>query len=365
MEKVKFNFKLWFATVTLACVLQSCTSFMLKDPLEIPQAKGRISLAIEEVHKDYWSDGTFLKSGINTDTNSFILAIYSTDGEKIYDGTYGNRPQEILVTPGGYEIALYSQRFNPPVLDTPVFGDIHTIVVAENEQAKVSFMCRQINAGIKLAFSDDFKYKFTGSGVVISQGEKRLQYDYDQKKFAYVSTEPFQIIYRGASGDTTLLEKSLEAGQMLNMRLVYSASRSTASVFKVEIDTTRVWIGYNFNVGLKIPTGAVSIEEAKEMIGQKNIKVFGYILGGDVTSTTVRVGPPFESKSSFVIASSVSERNRNNMMVVELPSGPIRDALNLVNNPDNLGRPIVVTGTIVSAYYGYPGIKSTKSYTLL
>lgn len=365
MEKVKFNLKKWFGAIVFVCILQGCTSFMLKEPGEIHQERGSIALAIEGTPNEYWTDGIFLKSGINTDTNSYILSIYSTEGEKIYDGAYGGRPEEITVTPGGYEIALYSQRFNPPSLDTPVFGDTHTIVVSENEQAKVSFICRQINAGIKLAFSDGFKAKFPGSGVIIAQGKKRLQYDYEQKKYAYVSAEPFQIIYNNSGVDTTLLEKTLDSGQMLSMRLEYNASKSTASVFKIDIDTARVWFGYNYNVGLKIPTGAVSIEEAKEMIGQKNVKVFGYILGGDVTTTTVRVGPPFEMKSSFVIASSVSERNRNNMMVVELPSGPIRDALNLVNNPDNLGRPIVVTGTIVSAYYGYPGIKSTKSYTLL
>ena len=66
-----------------------------------------------------------------------------------------------------------------------------------------------------------------------------------------------------------------------------------------------------------------------------------------------------------MIAPSMSERNRNNMMVVELPSGEIRDGLNLVVTPENLGRPVVVTGTIVQSYYGYTGIKSTKSYTLL
>lgn len=365
MQKVKSVLWLLCSAVFCACIFQGCTSFMLKEPQGSGQAKGSIALAIEEPPKDYFSDGTFLKSGINTDTNSFILKIYSTEGEKIYDGAYGERPAEIVVTPGSYEIAIYSQKFNPPALDTPVFGDSHTVLVAENEQARVSFLCKQVNAGLRLTFSEDFKKKFEGSGVVVVQGKKKLQYDYSQKKYAYVSTDVFQIVYSGMGEDTTLLEKSLEAGQMLDMKLVYSASRSSASVFKVEVDTTREWLGYNYNVGLKVPSGAVSIYEAKEMIGERNVKVFGYIFGGDPTNSTVRVGPPFDSKSTIVIAPSLSERNRNNMMVVELPSGSVRNALNLVNNPDNLGRPIVVTGTIAASYYGYPGVKSTKSYTLL
>ena len=348
-----------------AFVLQGCTSFMLREPQEDNDARGSIALAIDGVHSPNYSDGTFLKSGINTDTNSFILSIYSTDGEKVYDGLYGERPQEIVVAPGGYEISLRSQRFNPPVLDTPVFGEEHTIVVAENEQTKVSFVCTQVNAGVRLVFSDDFKDKFAGSGVVLAQGKKRLEYSYKEKKYAYVSDEPFSIIYSRGGADTVLLEKILAAGQMVDMRLVYSSSRSTASAFKVEIDTTREWLSYTYNVGLKLPSGAVAIEEAKELIGERNVKVFGYIFGGDPTGTTVRIGPPFSSATTLVIAPSMSERNRNNMMVVELPQGSVRSALNLVSHPDYLGRPVLVTGTITDSYYGYPGVKNTKSYMLL
>lgn len=351
--------------VMAAFVLQGCTSFMLREPQNNPDARGSIALAIDGVHSSNYSDGTFLKSGINTDTNSFILSIYSTEGEKVYDGLYGERPQEIVVVPGGYEISIKSHRFNPPALDTPVFGQEHTIVVEENEQAKVSFVCTQVNAGVRLTFSDDFKEKFKGSGVVLLQGKKRLEYSYKEKKYAYVSDEPFSIVYDGGGADTVLLEKRLFAGQMVDMRLVYSSSRSTASAFKVEIDTTREWLSYSYNVGLKIPAGAVSIEEAKGMIGERNVKVFGYIFGGDPTGTTVRIGAPFSSATTLVIAPSMLERNRNNMMVVELPQGAVRSALNLVSHPDYLGRPVVVTGTVTGSYYGYPGIKNTKSYMLL
>lgn len=353
------------SVLVAAFLLQGCTSFMLKGPEENPDARGSIAFSIDDVPQEHYSDGTFLKSGINTDTNSFILKIYSTDGEKVYDGEYGERPQEITVTPGGYEVGLYSRRFNPPALDTPVFGEEHTIVVAENEQARVSFMCRQVNAGIRLSFEDNFREKFPAGGVYVVQGEKKLEYSYSQSKYAYVSTDKFAITYSSGGKDTVLLEKSLQDGQMVSMRLSYSASRTTASVFKVEVDTARQWSSFNYNVGLRIPAGALTIHEAKEHIGEKNIKVFGYIFGGDPTTTTVRVGAPFDSKSTIVIAPSMSERNRSNMMVVELPSGEVRNALNLVNNPDNLGRPVVVTGTIAQSYYGYPGVKSTKSYALL
>lgn len=354
------------AFAMLAMVVAGCSSFRLKEPEDpAAEATGSITFSVGELVADYYPDGEILKSNVKLDTNDFILTIYSTLGTKIYDGKYGARPQEISVTPGGYEIALHSKRFNPPMLDSPVFGEEKTVVVASNEQVKVSFMCRQTNAGVRFQFDKSFKNRFPGSGVYIRQGNNHLAYDYTQTKYAYVACDPFTLVYSNSGKDTVLLEKSLVAGQMIDMKLSYSTSKTTASVFKVDVDTTRQWISYNFNVGLQIPAGAVTIEEAKLMVGEKNVSVFGYIFGGDPTTTTVRVGPPFESKSSLVIAPSMSERNRNNMFVVELPSGSVRDALNLVVNSDNLGRPVVITGTIVASYYGYVGIKNTKSYTLL
>jgi hypothetical protein len=49
---------------------------------------------------------------------------------------------------------------------------------------------------------------------------------------------------------------------------------------------------------------------------------------------------------------------------VQLPSGSLRNALNLVDNPDLLGRKICLKGDIVEAYYGIPGIKNLTEYEL-
>ena len=348
------------ALAIMCAALAGCSDFKLDNAKD----SGTISLAIGEVPDALVSDGTFLKSGIDTDTNNFILSIYSTQGEKIYDGKYGDRPQEIVVTPGSYDVAIYSTRFNPPKFSAPQYGDEQTIIVEENMQAKVSFMCKQINAGLKLKFSNDFIAKFPGNGIYVKQQDNKVAYDYWQTKYIYVAAEPFELVYSTEDKDTVLLNKSLLAGQMVTMNLSYSESNTTASILNVQVDTTRDWISYGYNLGLKIPTGALSIEEAKQHIGER-VQVFGYILGGDPTTQTIRVGPPFESKSAIVIAPTMTERNRYDMFVVELPSGAVRDALNLVVNPHRLGCPVLITGTIVESYYGYIGIKNTKSYALL
>ena len=43
----------------------------------------------------------------------------------------------------------------------------------------------------------------------------------------------------------------------------------------------------------------------------------------------------------------------------------MRDALNLVDNPDMEGRKVKLKGDLVAAYYGMPGLKNVVEYELL
>ena len=51
-------------------------------------------------------------------------------------------------------------------------------------------------------------------------------------------------------------------------------------------------------------------------------------------------------------------------MSMQLPAGDVREALNLVDNPENLGRRLYVKGDLVEAYYGIPGIKNVTEFEL-
>ena len=73
---------------------------------------------------------------------------------------------------------------------------------------------------------------------------------------------------------------------------------------------------------------------------------------------------PFESATNLAIATRSSVRDKDACMSVELPSGDVRDALNLVSNPALLGRQIWIRGDIVESYFGIPGIKSTDEFVV-
>lgn len=360
MQKEKMTLRGVVGMITALAVVGACA------PFSEPEAeKGLLSFRITESPADYYNEGPLLKSVSMKDTNDFILSVYSTDGAKVYHGKYGARPTDFYVLPGGYEVSLYSKEAVAPKFENPVFGDSHTVVVREKEQLSVRFNCVQRNGGIKLSFNPDFKRRFPGSGVAIVQGEERLSYSYDESRYAYVNPDFFTVVYNGGKGDTVLLHKRLEAGQMAQMKLSYSIPQGYNSAFKVMMDTTRSWLSTDYNIGLRIPTGAVTIEEAKRMVGEKNVSVFGFVYGGDPTTVAIRISPPFTSPTTLVIAPSMGERNRNNCFVVELPSGKIRDDLNLVGRPGHLGRAVVITGEITAGYFNYIGIKGTKAYAFI
>lgn len=309
------------------------------------------------------------------DTSNFILSIYSQDGKKVYDGKYGGRPESFTVSSGCYNIMLLSKKQGVPEFDNEIVGDSQDIVIERGKTFSVELLCRQMNSGIKVNFSEDFKKHFPGIGLFLQDMAGGIQYSYNEKRFCYVSpgTVEFYLRRRAAypggentlqNSDSLLFTRNLNAADMLNFNFDWSEN-TTRSNFSIRIDTTRNWQTERYNPGSIIPEGALTIEQAKEKVGQKNITVFGYILGGDVRENTFRTGPPFSVNSNLLLAPSMSERYRNNCFAVELPSGPVRDALNLVVHPHLVGSAITVTGTIAEQYFGYMGIKSTKACEIL
>ena len=106
------------------------------------------------------------------------------------------------------------------------------------------------------------------------------------------------------------------------------------------------------------PVSAVyGVEAARGMEGSEDVWVAGYIVG---------CASPFlgtDSETNLAIADSPAQESKDSCMSVELKKGSLRDALNIVSNPGNLGRRVYVKGDIVQ-YYKMPGIKNITSWSL-
>ena len=96
--------------------------------------------------------------------------------------------------------------------------------------------------------------------------------------------------------------------------------------------------------------------------------VDGYIIGAINTTNSENFvweyQAPFGTASNLLIAATPDERDQKNILVVQLPVGAIRDALNLVSNSTTvLGKKVKLQGDL-TAYFGKPGLKNPTSYDL-
>ena len=92
--------------------------------------------------------------------------------------------------------------------------------------------------------------------------------------------------------------------------------------------------------------------------------VEGYIVGsvdGMTLSTNAVFGTATSIKTNLLISDNPNTTNVNECIPVQLPSGAVRDALNLVDNPTNLGKKVKMNGSI-EKYFGAPGFKSVKEF---
>ena len=83
--------------------------------------------------------------------------------------------------------------------------------------------------------------------------------------------------------------------------------------------------------------------------------VIGYIRGSAGNGGVLAA----DAASNIAIGSLPD--NESNLVPVELPSGDVRSALNVVDNPDNKGRIVKVHGQLVS-YFVFAGVKATDNY---
>lgn len=97
--------------------------------------------------------------------------------------------------------------------------------------------------------------------------------------------------------------------------------------------------------------------------------VTGYIVGcvnttdtdRSCTDQTAAFVEPFESQTNLLLAATPDCTDYTRCISLQLPSGAVRNALNLNQNPTNLGRQVTVRGYI-DKYLGIPGLRSLTHF---
>ena len=196
-------------------------------------------------------------------------------------------------------------------------------------------------------------------------------YSYTEKRIAYFRPGNVSLVLNNEGKESVICNRSLEAREVLTMYLsVASSGSSSAAGIHVQVDTSRTWTSENLVIGGgssgkgKEKEDAFSVAQAKDNIGATDVWVTGYIVGGDLSSSRCSFTAPFTSRTNVAIAAKSSCTDKESCLSVQLSSGAVRDALNLVDNPGLLGKQVWLKGDIVPAYYGIPGIQSISEYEL-
>ena len=297
------------------------------------------------------------------DTNDFILKVTDAKGKTLYEGAYGDSPESLLVDAGSYTVAVHSIEFTTPGFSRPVYGDEQVVV------------------------APDFLTSYPDGVLYLKSGDTRLMYGYSEKRIAYFKPGPISLVLNNRGADETLLTRTLDARTILtlNISAPHGGTAATSSI-SVAVDTAKIWNSESYAIGgggsgsgsgsggsgssggddpgTDIDN-AYSVSQAANHIGEDDIWVFGYIVGGDLSSagTTVKTSK-FTKATHLAIASRSSVTSKASCIAVELPKGPIRDALNLVDHPDLVGTRVYLKGSLVASYFGTTGLKAVSDYVL-
>ena len=108
----------------------------------------------------------------------------------------------------------------------------------------------------------------------------------------------------------------------------------------------------------------------KDNPDEKDKWVSGYIVGwADMTSIfyinneTAKFETPATVATNLLLAATPDEKEYDKCLGIQLPAGDVRKALNLVENPGNLGKKLEIKGNICK-YSGVPGMRDASAYKL-
>lgn len=302
------------------------------------------------------------------DTNSFILTVESASGDIIYKGEYCSAPESLTVSPGTYTVSAVSCEFNAPAFDAPQWGDSQMVIVSAGQSVNVKLLCRQMNCGVRLHIDEQFLSDYPQSAFFVKSSEGKLMYSYSEKRTAFFRPGLISLMMTTGAVDEILLTRQLDMGDIFDLDIMTSGSVSgTKGGISISVDTSRTYLSETYILGVTGQKGEsadnpMSVTQARSAAGSKGVWVGGYVVAGDLSKSNAKFEGPFTSRTNMAIGPRKSTSSKDQCLSVELKSGAVRDALNLVDHPELYGSHVLLKGDIEAAYFGIPGIKNITEY---
>ena len=231
----------------------------------------------------------------------------------------------------------------PPTPPTPGGDSIESVTIEE-------FLAKEVNSGVF--------YRLTGTVGVI-QNDLYGNFDLtDETGTVYVYGLTDTLV---PSNNQTFGSLGVEAGDVITLIGCRDEYNGEAQVGNAYLET----IVSKAEKRQSTKDNPYSVAEAQLNQGGTGF-VKGYIVGYycfGAESQWIAGADTCSVNSNVLIADQAGELVYNGYMPVQLPSGDIRSILNLVDNKDNIGKEVLLYGTLTN-YCGLPGIKDV-SYAVI
>ena len=243
------------------------------------------------------------------DTSDFILYVADSDGEVIYEGKYGDSPEVMNLAAGSYVVRAVSCEFRKPAFSLPQFGDEQCVVVPEGGVVNLRLLCRQMNAGVRLKVASGFLAAFPSSALLLRSQDGSLTYSYNEKRIAYFRPGNISLVMTQGADDKVLMTRRLESQEVLVLNVGVVADGETdpsSSGVSIAIDTSRYWLNESYVIGGSNGKGdsedmSLTVSQAKASVGEEDVWVSGYVVGGDLTSASASFEAPFTSRTNILL----------------------------------------------------------------
>ncbi len=227
-------------------------------------------------------------------------------------------------------------------------GEVKAVTIAEFNAAAVS---------------NDVWYKLSGTVKNLKDGDKYGNFDLED---ATGSVYVYGLLSEKGGEKQKFQELAAAKGIKNGTKLTLIGNRGDHNG-KIEVlNAYFVSVDGQGGGGGDQPGGAgsyskpYSVTDAIAAGSGAGVYVKAYIVGC-VSGQAYEEGATFsvlqDVKTNLLIAASASETDPSKCMPVQLPSGAVRNGLNLADNPDNLGKEVLLYGNI-EAYFKVPGLKS-------
>ena len=307
------------------------------------------------------SHSTSLKADI--ELMDFTLRILAGSVE-ILKEQIGDLPEKISLPVGTYTIEAYSMEFSEPKFETPFYFGRITVDIEEGETKTVSLVCSQGNTGIRIVWQEIFSTLFSTYQARIDSNEGFLVYSSTETRTGYFLPGTVNITIHAD-------------GQIINGGAVNLATRDMVTVYmqpntaapgelniKISIDKTLNYRELELIVDpnniVNNETSPYSIAQAIERQGENEVWITGYIVGSKPSAGYDFVNGVWQA-TNIVLADNINETNDWNVIFVDLATANVayRNVLNLVNNPNNLHRRVLIRGNL-RQYQSRAGLRELR-----